>query len=675
MALRRLHRHLSTLRAVALAVAAFCVTAPSAAIPSLKDQWHFFCGPAQVTGKLVARARGKTGGGGVKGGIAQLNYACLLELREMQLFQDRYTKWADAGGKGAQPKLDNRASAAALAQATATLGGTYKSSKSNPKALYYYGLALALKGDVLTVNVLDELMTNHKSYKLVGDAYLVLGDHYFERRDLPKAFREYGNALKEGKSIVQSYTRYKMAWVNFALALEQKNAQKQSKAIQDLVNLKKRLDGTKGKKEKRLADLISSDVSDLLAQQGNLAEAKRILKAMNADDVYASVLERMANVKLGANDIEGAYQLFALSLREGPGRVEALQIASSMVQIAAQKNDVKRLTDMLKYMIGNYTQGKTPWRNAQKANKAAVAKAAAQVEAMVIDYAAAIDNQGRQANDPAMLNAARGLYELFMKSFKKSKRLRDVKTQYGTLLYLQKLYLPSAKVLHEVLTENPKDKSAKDLAALMVTAAQYAVDNDKTKYPAVDPGTPKDEKPRPIPAVKKVFADSLDMFVKLTPADPNAPAMVYASAAVYYDFGHFPEAVKRLDAYITKYPANDFAKQAAAKLLTYHLRQNDKKSLDKLVARLATNAAIGDAPEVQPLMVKAKEKLKDYKKGSDESEAEEGDGESDGKDKKKKKSKKKKKKSSDESADGNEAASDEAAGNGSEEGSNGATEE
>jgi hypothetical protein len=274
-----------------------------------------------------------------------------------------------------------------------------------------------------------------------------------------------------------------------------------------------------------------------------------------------------------------------------------------------------------------------------------------------------------------MLNAARGLYELFMKSFKKSKRLRDVKTQYGTLLYLQKLYLPSAKVLHEVLTENPKDKSAKDLAALMVTAAQYAVDNDKTKYPAVDPGTPKDEKPRPIPAVKKVFADSLDMFVKLTPADPNAPAMVYASAAVYYDFGHFPEAVKRLDAYITKYPANDFAKQAAAKLLTYHLRQNDKKSLDKLVARLATNAAIGDAPEVQPLMVKAKEKLKDYKKGSDESEAEEGDGESDGKDKKKKKSKKKKKKSSDESADGNEAASDEAAGNGSEEGSNGATEE
>jgi hypothetical protein len=293
---------------------------------------------------------------------------------------------------------------------------------------------------------------------------------------------------------------------------------------------------------------------------------------------------------------------------------------------------------------------------------------------MVLEYAAAIDNQGRQANDPAMLNAARGLYELFMKSFKKSKRLRDVKTQYGTLLYLQKLYLPSAKVLHEVLTESSKDKSAKDLAALMVTAAQYAVDNDKTKYPVVDPGTPKDEKPRPIPAVKKVFADSLDMFVKLTPGDPNAPAMAYASAAVYFDFGHFPEAVKRLDAYVIRYPANDFAKQAAAKLLIYHLRQNDKKSLDKLVARLATNAVIGDAPEVQPLMARAKKKLEDYKKGGVEPEGDAG--ESAGKDKKRKKSKKKKERPSDEAAEGNdESAGDEAAGDGSEESFDGSTEE
>lgn len=642
-------------RAVILMIALGGFLPYARAIPSIKDQWHFFCGPAQINDKLLQRARSKSGGGGLKGGVGQLNYACLLEVRESQVFREKYTKWMDSGGKGAQPKPDNRGSSQALSQAVALLAAAYKSSPNNPKVLYHYGLALAVKGDVLAVNILDEFMTKHKNDKLIGDAYLILGDHYFERRDLTKAFREYGNAVKHGRPIVQAYTRYKMAWANFSIALEQKNQQKQTKSIQDLVSIKRRLGSEKGKREKRLADTIANDVSELLAQQGNLEETKRILKAMNADDVYANVLERMANVKLSNNDLDGAYQLFALSLKEGPARTEALQIANTMVQIAAQKNDTKRLSDMLKFMIGNYARGKSPWRMAQKDNKAVIAKAELQVENLIIEYAAAIDNQGRQNNDQAMLTTARGLYELFIKTFKKSKRLRDVKTQYGTLLYLQKNYLNSAKLLHEVLTENSKDKSAKDLAALMVTAAQLAVDNDKTPYQPVDPGTPKDEKPRPIPATKKVFADSLDMFSKLSPADPNVPAMVYSSAAIYYDFGHFDEGVKRLDAYTSKYPANEFSKLAAAKVLTYQIRQNDRKGLEKTVEKLTTNAALGDAPEVKPLLTKAKDKLKELQKTTDnENETSESEGGNDSvkesedeepkNNKKEKKTKKKRKK-------------------------------
>lgn len=660
-----------------VALICFLCSSTAFAVPTIKDQWHFFCGPNEVSSKKLAKARGKTSIGGLKGGIAQLNYACLLEIHEMSVYREKLNKWSDAGGTGAQPQLDNRGSTQALARAVSTLSSYYKSPKKNPNALYYYALALAVKGDVMTVNIFDEYMTNFKKDKKIGDAYLALGDHYFERRDLPKAFREYNKALKLGRPIVKAYTRYKMAWINFATAVEQKNTAKQGKIIEDLVNQKGRLDRSKNKLEKRLGAMIASDVSDLLAQQGNLAEAKRILKAMNADDVYATVLEKMANVKISNNDIEGAYQLFSLALKEAPERRESLLIATSMVQIAAQKNDVKRLTGMLKYMVNNFTQDESPWRKAQKDNKAALTKANTQIETMVIDYAAAIDNQGRQSNDNNMLNAARSLYEVFIKSFKKSKRLREVKTQYGTLLYLQKSYVASARVLHEVLSENSRDKSAKELAALMVTAAQYAVDADKTQYTPVDPSTPKDEKPRPIPATKKVFADSLDMFAKLNPSDPNAPAMIYTSAAIYYDFGHFPEGIKRLEAYIVKYPANDFAKQAAVKVLNYQLKQNDKKGLKKSIEQFSMNAAIGDAAEVKPLLLKAKEKLKKSKKdeGSEasesneetkESEASEKDS-SDGEKKSSKSKSSKKKAADDEKPDGaSDDGTSEESGNGSE---------
>ena len=642
-------------RATLIFLALTLISSAAQALPNIKDQWHFFCGPTQVNDKLLQKARSKTGGGGLKAGIAQLNYACLLELREIQDLQEKFTKWTDSGQKGPQPQLDNRGSTRALSQAVATLAASYKSAPNNPKVLYHYALALAVKGNVLTVNIFDELMTKHKNDKFIGDAYLILGDHYFERRDTQKAFREYTNALKRGRPLVQAYTRYKMAWINFASAQEQKNNAKQIKTIQDLVNLKRRLDSNKGKREKLLAETIEDDVAELLARQGNLEETKRILKAMNADDVYANVLERMANNRLASNDLDGAYQFFALSLKEGPGRREALQIATTMVQIAAQKNDAKRLSEMLRYMVGNFTRGKTPWRNSQNGNKSSLTKAESQVENLVFEYAVAIDNQARQSNDQAMLTVARGLYEIFIKSFKKSRHLLVLKTQYGTLLYLQKNNLNAAKVLHDVLAANPKNKTAKDLAALMVTAAQLAVDNDKTKYDPIDPGTPKDEKPRPIPLVKKVFADSLDMFSKLNPTDTNVPAMTYTSAAIYFDFGHFEEGLKRLNAYINKYPANDFSKLAAAKVLTYYLQQNDKKRLNQTIEKLTINPTLGDAAEVKPLLIKAKDKLKNEKPNNNDVETTENDEQildaekdkstSDNKDKKNKKKNKKKKKS------------------------------
>ena len=227
----------------------------------------------------------KAESGGVKGAVAKFNYACLLHLYEINKQEAALEKWQAAGAKGAQPQLNHQMSLGVLKQAVSTLAGLNKGKKKDPTALYYYGYALALTGDVETVNRLDELMTDYATAKQTAEAPLVLGEFYFDNKDPQKAFREYGAALKSKNPLVRLYTRYKQSWINYAVGVDSKDQNKKKKAITDLVAVAKAAEGKKGKLYKKLSEIIKADLMALLADFGNLEEARRILSAIGAKDV------------------------------------------------------------------------------------------------------------------------------------------------------------------------------------------------------------------------------------------------------------------------------------------------------------------------------------------------------------------------------------------------------
>lgn len=583
----------STVLLAMLAFGAFFSTGASA-IPSIFDHWHFFCSPtSQVTNKQLASAKSRASGSGSKGAIARFNYACMLHMYEIRQHQAALEKWQAGGGKGAQPQLNHNMSVGVLRQASSALANLSKGSKKDPRVLYYYGYSLALLGDVSAVNRLDELMTEFPSSSVVSDAALVLGEFYFDNKDPQKAFREYAKTSKSKKTSVQLYTRYKQAWITYALGMEGKDQNKKRRAITDLVNITKVAKGKKGRIYNKMNDQVKTDLMTLLADYGNLDEARRILASVGAKDVSATLVEQMAYARLNAGDIKGAYTLFQTAVKEDPLRPEAPTISSNLVRLSGQMNNIGLVVANLKLMVDTYIKDKK-WRSVQKAPL--LKKTDADIEALLYEFATIIDRQGRETNDLNFLKSAVQLYALFGKTFPKSPKNEELRYYTAQIQLQLKQYAQAARMLYTILLKNPKFPQAKEASELMVTAAQLVMDNDKTAYKVPEPGTPLS--PQKIPPNKKLYAECLELFLKFQPRNELAPTMEFTVASVYYDYGHFDKAIKGYYTFIRRHPGNQFAKPAAARILIYHQRQFDDEGLAKAKATFLAVPTFKADPEM-----------------------------------------------------------------------------
>ncbi len=583
----------------------------------MRDHWHFLCAPKGATNKLLGAAKSKMGGasGDLDSGIATLNYACVLSSAEAKQFEQQMTKFQEAGGKGKQPALSHANSNGWLKSATQKLSAAAKAKKKDAKANYYLAYALALQGDDWAVNRFDDAIK--AGGDMAADATIGMAEFLFDKKGAAAANDYYKKALKSKKTPVQAYARYKLAWVAYVNGAQTKNRAAQKNAITAMAKLSRDMSQGKGA-ALAFSKTVNEDILSLVVDYGDQAEAQKILQSVGAKDVYSIFLERMAYTKVQANDPAGAYKLFAAAVKENPNAYATLQLSVNMAGLAAQLSNVPLLVNNMKIMLKTYVDEDSAWRKKQKTGD--LKKADKQIEELLHQYATALDQQGRAENKPVYLLAALDLYGLFLKTYPKSDKVYDVTFFNGQLLYLQKKNKEAVEALTAMINANPKGKYTLDALNVIVTAAQVAVDADKTKYTLPAPGSMKKEVK--IPAVKQNYAAALDLYVKYVPAakNPNAAAMWHASGSVYYDFGHYKDSLPRYFSLMKAFPTDQLAKNAAARIFEYYKLQKGEKGYEAIKEKIAAIPQLKAAPELAPYFAAkgiplAEEKPKAEKKG------------------------------------------------------------
>ena len=145
-------------------------------------------------------------------------------FREMDDWDKAYAKWMDAtnhGSKAPQPKASHRESDIYRDQAVALYTRILHQYPNYPRAdEVLFNLAYAMydsgKQDQ-GVALYWELIKKYPTSGYVADAYLQMGEHFFDHNDVFKAQKAYQKALATGEKHVKNFAIYKLAWCDYNL--------------------------------------------------------------------------------------------------------------------------------------------------------------------------------------------------------------------------------------------------------------------------------------------------------------------------------------------------------------------------------------------------------------------------------------------------------------------------
>lgn len=138
--------------------------------------------------------------------------------------------------------------------------------------------------------------------------------------------------------------------------------------------------------------------------------------------------------------------------------------------------------------------------------------------------------------------------------------------------------------------EEPKFK--KDAALNAVVAIRQL--DEKQKYPALPP---LGQVPAPIeiPQVKKKLIQVMDNHVSLLPEDKDSFPMAYSSAQIYFEYGHYDEAITRYNKLGSNSPATVQGKTAIRMILGFYSERKQWKQLVDQSRIYLKNPAVQEA--------------------------------------------------------------------------------
>src|SRR5262249_22797026 len=153
----------------------------------------------------------------------QLEKAKYFEHKETEKYEEAYRRYQEQRRRGervAEPKEEHSESERYLAEAMKVyeviLQG-YPSYDRRDEVLFALGYHLYDSGQREPgIHRYAELIRTHPQSRLVPDAYLQLGNHYFDvANDLAMARENYEKALASKVPKIYSYALYKLAWCDY----------------------------------------------------------------------------------------------------------------------------------------------------------------------------------------------------------------------------------------------------------------------------------------------------------------------------------------------------------------------------------------------------------------------------------------------------------------------------
>jgi tetratricopeptide (TPR) repeat protein len=465
------------------------------------------------------------------------------------------------------------------------------------------------------IKTYNELIERHSKSPFRFEAWLILGDHYFDKGALDDAMKSYQSILDTPETYAHNMARYKLGWCFI-------NKDKVPKAV-DLWEKAVTTETPLEPGEQRGADDVPrldvrrealKDLAFYYAEARNPSTAIEYFDEITATrDEYKLVLERLAKrfqIKTMYRESAHVYRELIRVSADIDRNIEWAQSVYDAV-VAAQSLDT---ADDDVVMLAEVSARYKYWWRASEEDKVVVKD----FELLARDLSTRLHTFAKERADDRLYERAARAYKAYLSVFADSAARVEMEWNYADALFSSKQYVRAGQQYERILRVladgaeqaapaadaaktkpvQPADKAPAKTARI---GGQGAGDTDvkQALYGAIvayfealkleSKGT-RFESMMAREGIKYLGAQ----FVREYPDDTNAPQVKFNVARAYYEQGIFDDAIALFTAFVAEHPLHKDAPAAAELAVDSYAQKEDFNGLARVARAFAEEKRLAD---------------------------------------------------------------------------------
>ncbi|MCK6523657.1 tetratricopeptide repeat protein [Myxococcota bacterium] len=485
------------------------------------------------------------------------------------------------------------------------------------EALYLQAVTRQALGD--EVGALESLTTLVKTYPSsprAPEAYVLLGERYFDLGNPHKAKLAYSKVLAWPDHPLYPFAIYKLAWCDY-------NVGEERAAIEGM----KRVVALSDKGELRDEALV--DLVRFFADAGELEEAMIYFRSLGEERLIRDLLSRLAVIYVEQGKAEEAVITYRRLIAEDPNAPGAPDYQNEIIQAyrkIGKKEDTLAEIDKLRR-----TYGKTSaWARANATNQDAINEAMRFIEknlrSVALDYHSEAKKLGTGANARKTYDLAYSAYSTYVEEFPSGEHAYEMRYAFGELLYTLKKFDEAYVQYMEVVKIDAKGQHSMFCAESAIFAAKEMVKVEEKEGKVQKADAKNKTAVLTMTDWEQKQLVALDQYAKLYPQSDKTIGVIYQAGYLFYNKNMFKEASERFRTVIAMNPKSKDAMTAANLILDSLNLIEDWSTLKEVAKAFYDQPNLGDAAfkkELYSVYERSSFKLieETYKKDNDQSKA------------------------------------------------------
>ncbi len=560
----------------------------------------------------------------------------LYKKEMLKFFEDQ--KAVDAkrnrGEKATDPKEEHRESELYRSETMRlyeTILREYPSYERKDEVLFNlaYNLYELNKKDQ-AVKRYEELLKSYPGSKFTSDAYVQLGNHYFEVANiLEKARGYYEKAFASVNPKIKSYALYKLAWCDFNAGEHEKALKK----LQDTISFSEK----QGKGERTFTDLKNEALQDsvrMFVELNRADDAVAYYRDHAGKKKQTNLITRLAYALADAGHHDNAIKTFRTLLTDNPVAEAAPDFQQAIIKSYEGLRQRDHVKAEVKKLAALYRPG-TEWWKANESKKEILRNGFNVAEEAMRTIVTEYHQEAQKTKQVETYRLARDIYKEYVDGFATnddenyvSDQAFNLKFYYAEILWTLEEWEVAAGQYDGVMTfKIPNRPEAKEAAnekyrqqaaynAMLSWSKLVKIERgvlgksdlkegqkvDETKKKdtieraqKVQKRSAKELEEKPITKYETALVAACDRYNSSYPKNPDEVDVAYGAAAIFYDKNHFVEAARRFGDIINKYPEEKRSQEAADLSMDVLNEKEEWLELNKLARLFKANTKLTKA--------------------------------------------------------------------------------